>query len=111
MENKSVFLIIFSLKNFVKTHCSIVLKNSGKQQIQFEYFENKSTMDKKTGLSDETVDQFREFMKMIEGFYHALSEIETEYRPSPEAEIIGDWFPQEITNEGKVVFKAMRKSN
>ena len=104
-------MIIFSLKNFVKTHCSIVLKNSGKQQIQFEYFENKSTMDKKTGLSDETVDQFREFMKMIEGFYHAPSEIETEYRPSPEAEIIGDWFPQEITNEGKVVFKAMRKSN
>ena len=56
-----------------------MLKNSGKQQIEFEYFESKLTMDEKTnsGLSDETVDQFGEFMKMIEGFYQDQSEIET----------------------------------
>ena len=56
-----------------------MLKNSGKQQIKFEYFENKFTMDEETnsGLSDETVDQFGEFMKMIEGFYQDLFEIET----------------------------------
>ena len=36
-------------------------------------------MDEKTnsGLSDETVDQFGEFMKIIEGFYQDLFEIET----------------------------------
>ena len=36
-------------------------------------------MDEETnsGLSDETVDQFGEFMKMIEGFYQDLFEIET----------------------------------
>ena len=57
--------------------------------IQFEHFENKLTkMDKNTnsGLSDETVDQFGEFMKMIEEFYQDLFEIETDdtiYRFSP----------------------------
>ena len=45
-------------------------------------------MDKNTnsGLSDETVDQFGEFMKMIEEFYQDLFEIETDdtiYRFSP----------------------------
>ena len=36
-------------------------------------------MDEKSnqGLSDETVEKFGEFMKMIEAFYHALFEIET----------------------------------
>ena len=38
-------------------------------------------MDEETfsnsGLSDETVEQFGEFMKMIEGFYQDLLEIET----------------------------------
>ena len=74
-------------------------------------------MDEKTnsGLSDETVDQFGEFMKMIEGFYQDLFEIETddtlylEYiypGPSAQAEIIGDYYPQEIRPG---VFKAVRK--
>ena len=44
-----------------------MVKNSGKQQIKFEYFKNKLTMNEKTnsGLWDETLDQFGEFMKMI----------------------------------------------
>ena len=41
-----------------------------------------------------------------------LDETHTYPGPSPHTEIIGDFYPQEIkTNEGKVVFKAVRKSS
>ena len=58
-------------------------------------------MDEKTnsGLSDETVDKFGE------------SEESEEYPgPSETTEIIGDYIPQVMkTQEGKVVFKAVRR--